>query len=125
MHRLTGLKLLLTLGLTSLLWGCSIHRMDIQQGNALTEEMMNKLTVGMDQLKVRRIAGTPLITDPFRSNRWDYVYTFKHGITNEVQYSYITLFFENEVLVKVEVHAMPLKTDDINSLNRQLRKERS
>ena len=119
------LKLILTICLGTLLWGCSIHRMDIQQGNALTQEMMSKLEVGMDQRKVRRIAGTPLITDPFRSNRWDYIYTFKHGITGEVQYSYLTLYFEDDVLVKVDIHEMPLKNDDINSLNRQLREERS
>ena len=118
-------KLLLTLGLASLLWGCSIHRMDIQQGNALTQEMLEKIVVGMDQRKVRRIAGTPMITDPFRTDRWDYIYTFKHGITREEQYSYVTLFFDKEVLVKVEIHALPLKNDDINSLNRQLRNDRS
>ena len=120
-----SLKILLTLGLVSLLWGCSIHRMDIQQGNALTEEMLEKLKVGMEQRIVRRIAGTPLITDPFRKDRWDYIYSFKHGITNEVQFSYITLYFENEVLEKIDVHTMPLKEDDINSLNRQLRQDRS
>ena len=118
-------KWALTLCLTSFLWGCSIHRMDIQQGNALTQEMMANLKVGMEQRKVRRIAGTPLITDPFRNNRWDYIYTFKHGITGEVQYSYITLFFEDQVLVKVDIHEMPLKNDEINSLNRQLRQDRS
>ena len=122
---LNPVKLLLTLGLVSLLWGCSIHRMDVQQGNALTQEMLEKLVVGMDQRKVRRIAGTPLIADPFRTDRWDYIYTFKHGVTNEEQYSYVTLFFEKEVLVKVEVHTLPLKNDDINSLNRQLRYDRS
>lgn len=120
-----SIKLFLSVGIVSLLLGCSIHRMDVQQGNALTQEMLEKLVVGMEQRKVRRIAGTPLITDPFRTDRWDYIYTFKHGITNEVQYSYITLYFDNESLVKVEIHEMPLKNDDINSLNRQLRSERS
>jgi len=122
---MNSVKLLLTICITTLLWACSIHRMDVQQGNALTQEMLSKLEVGMEQRKVRRIAGTPLITDPFRNNRWDYIYTFKHGITGEIQYSYITLYFENEVLVKVDIHEMPLKNDDINSLNRQLRQERS
>ena len=116
---------LLTICFSALLSSCSIHRMDVQQGNALTKEMLEKIEVGMEQRKVRRIAGTPLITDPFRDNRWDYIYTFKHGITNEVQYSYVTLFFENQVLVKMEVHAEPLKKDDINSLNRQLRQGRT
>lgn len=122
---MNNVKILLTLSVVSLLWGCSIHRMDIQQGNALTEEMLEKLKVGMEQRIVRRIAGTPLITDPFRKDRWDYIYSFKHGITKKVQFSYITLYFENEILQKIDVHAMPLKEDDINSLNRQLRQNRS
>jgi len=122
---MNAFKILLSLSFLVIFSGCAIHRMDVQQGNALTQEVLGKLTVGMEQRKVRRIAGTPLITDPFRKDRWDYIYTFKHGITNEVQYSHITLFFEEQVLVKVEVHATPLKLDEINSLNRQLRKGRS
>lgn len=105
--------------------GCTIHRMDIQQGNVITEETLNKLVVGLDKRKIRGIAGTPLINDPFRTDRWDYVYSFTHGITREKQYSYVTLFFEDDVLVDVKVHAQPLKEEDINSLNRQLRRDRT
>ena len=99
--------------------------MDIQQGNVLTAETLDKLVVGMEMRKVLGLAGTPLISDPFRSERWDYVYTFKHGITRETQYSYVTLYFEKDILVDVKVHAEPLKRDEINSLNRQLRQTRS
>ena len=118
-------KFIITISLLSLLFGCSIHRMDVQQGNALTEEILEKLAIGMAQRKVLRIAGTPLITDPFRKNRWEYVYTFKHGISNKIQYSYVTLFFKAKTLVKMDVHAVPFKKEEINSLNRQLRKSRS
>ncbi|WP_455221952.1 outer membrane protein assembly factor BamE [Kaarinaea lacus] len=106
-------------------WGCTIHRMDIQQGNVLTQETLDKLVVGMEMRKVLGLVGTPLINDPFRAARWEYVYTFKHGITKETQYSYVTLYFEKDILVEVKVHATPLKRDEINSLNRQLRKSRS
>lgn len=99
--------------------------MDIQQGNVLTEETLSKITVGMEQRKVRLLAGTPLITDPFHPDRWDYVYTFLHGITREKQYSYVTMYFQDNVLVDLKVHAAPLKQDEINSLNRQLRRDRS
>ncbi|WP_455366464.1 outer membrane protein assembly factor BamE [Kaarinaea lacus] len=99
--------------------------MDIQQGNVLTQETLDKLVVGMEMRKVRGLAGTPLINDPFRSDRWDYIYTFKHGITKEKQYSYVSLYFENSILVEVKVHATPLKREDINSLNRQLRDART
>lgn len=105
--------------------GCTIHRMDIQQGNVLTEETLNKLVVGLDKRKIRGIAGTPLVNDPFRTDRWDYVYSFVHGITREKQYSYVTLYFEDDILVDIKVHAQPLKDDEINSLNRQLRHDRT
>lgn len=105
--------------------GCTIHRMDIQQGNVLTEETLNKLVVGLDKRKIRGIAGTPLINDPFRTDRWDYVYSFVHGITREKQYSYVTLYFEDDILVDVKIHAQPLKEDEINSLNRQLRRDQT
>ncbi|HEY5602950.1 MAG TPA: outer membrane protein assembly factor BamE [Gammaproteobacteria bacterium] len=115
----------LIISLLSLLWSCTIHRMDIQQGNVLTQETLDKLVVGMEMRKVRGLAGTPLVADPFRSDRWDYVYSFKHGITKETQYSYVTLMFEKDILVDIKIHAEPLKREDINTLNRQLRELRS
>lgn len=118
-------KFLLIINVLLALWGCSIHRMDIQQGNVLTQEILDKLVVGMEMRKVRGLAGTPLVSDPFRSDRWDYVYSFKHGITKEKQFSYVTLYFEKDILVEIKVHAEPLKREDINTLNRQLREMRS
>lgn len=119
------IKLFILISILTILVGCTIHRMDIQQGNVLTEEMLNKLVVGMDKRKVHGIAGTPLVRDPFRTNRWDYVYTFLHGVTREKQYSYVTLFFQDNVLVDIKVHAEPLPRDEINSLSRQLQRDRS
>ncbi|WP_455206788.1 outer membrane protein assembly factor BamE [Kaarinaea lacus] len=118
-------KFLLIINVLLALWGCTIHRMDIQQGNVLTQEILDKLVVGMEMRKVRGLAGTPLVSDPFRSDRWDYVYSFKHGITKEKQFSYVTLYFEKDILVEIKVHAEPLKREDINTLNRQLREMRS
>lgn len=121
----TFVKYIIIISILLMSWGCTIHRMDIQQGNVLTQETLDKLVVGMEMRKVRGLAGTPLINDPFRTDRWDYIYTFKHGITRETQYSYVSLYFENEILVEVKVHAEPLKRDEINSLNRQLRQSRT
>lgn len=125
MTKITYYKILLVISMLAVIFGCTIHRLDIQQGNVLTEETLDKLVVGMDKRKVRGLAGTPLITDPFRTDRWDYVYSFLHGITREKQYSYVTLFFQDDVLVDVKVHAKPLKREEINTLNRQLRKDRT
>lgn len=125
MHNKEHIKYLLIISMLLLLWSCTIHRMDIQQGNVLTQETLDKLVVGMEMRKVRGLAGTPLVSDPFRNDRWDYVYSFKHGITREIQFSYVSLYFEKDVLVEIKVHATPLKREDINTLNRQLRESRS
>jgi outer membrane protein assembly factor BamE len=119
-------KVTIIFSMLLLAWGCSIHRMDIQQGNVLTLETLDKLVIGMERRKVRAFAGTPLVENPFGSSeRWDYVYTFEHGITRETQYSHVALFFEENVLVEIKVFAEPLKLEDINTLNRQLRRIRS
>ena len=54
-----------------------IYKLDINQGNYLSQDQVDKLKVGQTTQQVRSILGTPLITSPFRDNRWDYVYEFK------------------------------------------------
>jgi len=120
-----AIKALLLAGMTIVLSACSVHKLDIQQGNVLTQDMVEQLKVGMEQIKVRRIAGTPLIEDPFRDDRWDYVYRFLHGNSGELQYSYITLFFEDSKLKEIKVHAKPLNRNEVNTLHKDLRGNRS
>jgi outer membrane protein assembly factor BamE len=52
----------------------SPYRADIQQGNVVTQDMIAKLQPGMTRSQVRFALGTPLVVDPFRQDRWDYVY---------------------------------------------------
>ena len=77
------------------------HRIDVQQGNALDQENVAKLKPGLNRSQVRFLLGTPLLVDPFRNNRWDYVYTFsKRG--KLVEQKRITLFFEGDILQRIE-----------------------
>src|SRR5215475_3026894 len=55
------------------------YRMDVQQGNVVTQEMVEKLKPGMTPSQVRFILGTPLVVDAFHKDRWDYVYRFTRG----------------------------------------------
>ena len=70
----------LTLVLALLLGACALpdfmapYRIDIQQGNYITQEMVSQLKPGMSKEQVRYILGTPLLTDIFHAERWDYVY---------------------------------------------------
>ena len=78
-----------------------VHRIDIQQGNVVTQEMIAQLRYGMDKKKVRYIMGTPIIQDTFHSRRWDYLYTEQLG-GDPLERRRVTLYFENELLVGVE-----------------------
>jgi outer membrane protein assembly factor BamE len=53
------------------------YRVDIGQGNLITQPMVDQLKNGMSRDQVRSILGTPLLVDPFRSNRWDYVFELR------------------------------------------------
>ena len=102
---------LLSLSLASLLAGCgswsnpieriSPYKADIQQGNAISQEMLGKLKPGMTPSQVKFVLGTPLLVDPFHSNRWDYIYRLEKG-GKLLEHRRITVVFENEKLKGIE-----------------------
>ncbi len=88
--------------------GCTIHKIDIQQGNIVSQEMMSQLKVGMQRNEIERLMGRPMIIDPFRRNRWDYVHTFKSGKSNEPPTQYrVTLIFDGERLSSIDSEIPP------------------
>ncbi|WP_248804997.1 outer membrane protein assembly factor BamE [Pseudomonas sp. MWU13-2100] len=91
-------KLLLTsftlVGLLALA-GCSfpgVYKIDIQQGNVVTQDMIDQLRPGMTRKQVRFIMGNPLLADTFHANRWDYLYSLQPG-GGERQQERISLIF--------------------------------
>ncbi len=95
-----------------LLSACSVHKIDIQQGNVITQEMFEKLKIGMDKMRVEMTLGTPLIVDPFHRDRWDYVYIYEAGNTDEHQSAHLTVYFENDQLTKIDVQsALPTESE--------------
>jgi len=56
-----------------------VHKMDIQQGNIITDDMVELLRPGMTRSQVQYVMGTPLIVDTFNDNHWDYVYQLQQG----------------------------------------------
>jgi len=78
-----------------------VYKLDVQQGNVLTQEMVSKLKPGMTKSQVRFILGTPLINDVFHADRWDYVYRMeKAGKLAEERH--MTVIFEQDVLKRLE-----------------------
>lgn len=94
------LKLLGFLTVIILITGCSfpgVYKIDVPQGNIITQEMIDQLKPGMTQRQVRYIMGSPMIVDTFNPNRWDYLYHVTFGKQAPVR-KHIALFFENDQL---------------------------
>lgn len=77
-----------------------VYRINVEQGNIVTSEMIEQLQPGMTRRQVRFILGTPLIEDTFHPNRWDYRYTLRNGI-DTLKESRLTVYFDGDELVNV------------------------
>ena len=83
----------------SLINGCStlqfpgVYKIPIEQGNVITQEMVDQLKPGMSREQVEYIMGSPLIKDSFNAARWDYVYSIQRGNDPREQQR-MTIFFE-------------------------------
>jgi outer membrane protein assembly factor BamE len=100
------LSALLTLSACSWTKGLSIYRMDVRQGNYVSQEMLAQLKQGLTEEQVRFIMGSPLLIDPFHANRWDYVYRFALAgkLTEQKR---ITLIFKDSKLLSIEGDVVP------------------
>lgn len=86
---------------------------NVQQGNAVTPEMVAKLKPGMSRSQVRFILGTPLTVDLFRADRWDYMYEFhKAGVLTEKRR--VSVFFKGDALERVEQVGMGKEAEPIS-----------
>ena len=101
------------LGIALVLGGCSYlsqvspYRMEIQQGNMVNQEMISKLTPGMTKDQVRFILGSPLIIDPFRVDRWDYIFLRQPENKSEVEKRRVVVYFEDDKLSRIEGDVVP------------------
>jgi outer membrane protein assembly factor BamE len=77
------------------------HKIDIEQGNAISQDEFESLYTGMTQQEVMEALGAPMLKNPFHADRWDYVYRLKPG-KGRVRESRFTLYFRDEILVKIE-----------------------
>ena len=72
----------------------SEYKIDVQQGNVLTQDMVSQLRPGLSKDQVRFILGTPVLMDMFHANRWDYVYRLQKG-NGDVEMRKFSTFFDN------------------------------
>ncbi len=91
---------------TLLMAGCSVYKLDVPQGNVVTQEMVDMLRPGMSKRQVAFLLGTPLVTDTFHQSRWDYVYSLRPG-RGEPKQQHIAVFFQDDKLVRTEGNLEP------------------
>jgi outer membrane protein assembly factor BamE len=89
-----------------------VHKVDIQQGNIINQDMINKLEPGMSQRQVRFIMGSPMISDTFHAGRWDYLYRMHKSGHAPSETKRVSLYFENNQLARIEGDIRPLPIDE-------------
>ncbi|MDR2637878.1 MAG: outer membrane protein assembly factor BamE [Zoogloeaceae bacterium] len=76
------------------------YRIDVQQGNVLTQEMVSQLRPGLTREQVRFILGTPMLADTFHADRWDYLFRLEKGKTGEVTMRSLAVYFNADGLLE-------------------------
>jgi outer membrane protein assembly factor BamE len=81
--------------------GCGlIYKQNIQQGNAIEQEDLDELYIGMNRRQVMFVLGTASVMDPFHQERWDYVQTFSRRGGPMVRRT-VTLKFDDDLLAEI------------------------
>ncbi|GIT27770.1 MAG: hypothetical protein CM1200mP41_38140 [Gammaproteobacteria bacterium] len=81
-----------------LVTGCvRTYRIDVQQGNVVSKAQLDQVQTGMTRAEVKFLLGSPLVADPFHSERWDYYFSFKSGETKETEQRHLTLYLKTTV----------------------------
>lgn len=98
--------------LQKFLWVLSPYRPDIQQGNFVSQEMLAQLKVGQTREQVKFILGTPLLTDAFHANRWDYPFYLARG-NGELTTARVSVFFKDDKVEKFDGGNLPTEREYI------------
>ncbi len=93
------------------------YRIDIVQGNAITQEQVALVKPGQSRLQVRDALGTPLVADPFHADRWDYIFTLRREGA-EPQRRSVVVLFENDVVKSVDAPPLPSEREFVASISR-------
>jgi outer membrane protein assembly factor BamE len=95
----------------------SPYRIDIQQGNVVTQEQLARVKPGMNRLQVRDALGSPLLTDAFHPDRWDYIFTLRQT-GRPLQRRNVVLVFSGDVLKTIEAPELPTEREFVDSISR-------
>ena len=94
------------------------YKPDIVQGNVVTTEQISQIKPGMSRSQVKDILGSPLISDPFHGDRWDYIFTLRRQGFDDQQRSFVVLFEKDQVL-KIDAPTLPTEDEFVASISRK------
>jgi len=92
-----------------------VYKLDINQGNYVTQDMVDKLRVGQTKQQVRLVLGTALVMSAFRDNRWDYVYEYSRQ-GKRLEHRQFTLYFVDDKLARWEGDDVPVSAAQLNRI---------
>jgi outer membrane protein assembly factor BamE len=92
-----------------------IYKLDINQGNYITQDMVEKLKIGQTTTQVRTILGTPLLADPFHVDRWDYIYRYTRQ-DKLIERREFRVFFTDQKLARWEGDELPQSATELNRI---------
>ena len=94
------------------------YKPDVIQGNVVTTDQIAQVKPGMTRVQVKEILGSPLLTDPFHADRWDYVFTFKRQGFDDQARSFVVLFEKDQVL-KIDAPVLPTEEEFVAAISRK------
>ena len=100
----------------SFLGNITPYKVEVVQGNVVTQEMAARLSNGLTREQVRNALGSPLLTDVFHADRWDYMFTIRRQGAQPQQRS-VTIFFEADRVSKFEATDLPSERDFVASIS--------
>ena len=81
--------------------GITPYKPEIEKGNYLSQEIIAQVKPGMSREQVRFLLGTPLLTDIFHADRWDYVY-WHEAQNGKRETRKVALFFSDNKLERIQ-----------------------
>ena len=84
----------------------TVHKIDVQQGNAIDPKKVEQVKIGMTREQVKFLMGPPLITDVFHPERWDYIY-FLIPDYGETERRHLMVLFEGDKVASLEKSDIP------------------
>lgn len=95
------------------------YKVDVVQGNVVTQEVMAQIQPGLGRMQVKEILGTPLLADPFHADRWDYVFAIRRqGVAD--QQRRVSIFFKDDAVERFDTQPLPTERDFVAAIDKPL-----